>query len=58
LLKVTPAQIKDAVNKYLNTENRVLLDIVPAGKGAKQNRSLAILESLESLGSQKNILRS
>ncbi|MBA3785382.1 MAG: insulinase family protein [Acidobacteria bacterium] len=33
LLKVTPAQIKDAVNKYLNTENRVLLDIVPAGKG-------------------------
>jgi predicted Zn-dependent peptidase len=33
LLKVTPAQIKDAVNKHLNTENRVLLDIVPAGKG-------------------------
>ena len=35
LLKVTPAQIKEAVNKYLNTENRVLLDIVPAGKGNK-----------------------
>ncbi|MDQ3042412.1 MAG: insulinase family protein, partial [Acidobacteriota bacterium] len=35
LLKVTPAQIKEAVNKYLNTENRVLLDIVPAGKGEK-----------------------
>ncbi len=33
LLKVTPAQIKDAVNKYLNTDNRVLLDIVPAGPG-------------------------
>ena len=33
LLKITPAQIKDAVNKYLNTDNRVLLDIVPAGKG-------------------------
>ncbi len=32
-LKVTPAQIKDAVNKYLNTENRTLLDVVPAGKG-------------------------
>lgn len=37
LLKVTPAQIKDAVNKYLNTENRVLLDVVPAGKGDKTN---------------------
>jgi len=35
LLKITPAQIKEAVNKYLNTENRVLLDIVPAGKGDK-----------------------
>ncbi|CAN5218774.1 pitrilysin family protein [soil metagenome] len=34
LLKITPAQIKDAVNKYLNTENRVLLDIVPARKGS------------------------
>lgn len=33
LLKVTPAQIKEAVSKYLNTENRVLLDVVPAGKG-------------------------
>ncbi len=33
LLKITPAQIKDAVNKYLNTDNRVLLDIVPAAKG-------------------------
>ena len=32
LLKITPAQIKEAVNKYLNTENRVLLDIVPAAK--------------------------
>ena len=35
LLKITPAQIKEAVNKYLNTDNRVLLDIVPAGKGHK-----------------------
>ncbi|CAN5325424.1 pitrilysin family protein [soil metagenome] len=33
LLKITPQQIKDAVDKYLNTDNRVLLDIVPAGKG-------------------------
>ncbi len=32
LLKITPAQIKAAVNKYLNTENRALLDVVPAGK--------------------------
>ena len=32
LLKITPTQIKEAVNKYLNTDNRVLLDIVPAGK--------------------------
>jgi len=35
LLKITPAQIKEAVNKYLNTENRVLLDVVPAAKGDK-----------------------
>ena len=33
LLKITPDQIKAAVNKYLNTENRALLDVVPAGKG-------------------------
>lgn len=32
LLKITPAQIKEAVNKYLNTDNRVLLDIVPGAK--------------------------
>ena len=35
LMGVTPAQIKEAVNKFLNTENRVLLDIVPAKKGDK-----------------------
>jgi zinc protease len=29
-LKVTDAQIRDAVARYLNTDNRVLLDIVPA----------------------------
>jgi len=33
LLAVTPDQIKAAVAKYLNTDNRALLDIVPAGKG-------------------------
>lgn len=33
LLAVTPEQIRAAVAKYLNTENRSLLDIVPAGKG-------------------------
>jgi predicted Zn-dependent peptidase len=33
LLAITPDQIRDAVKKYLNTENRALLDIVPAGKG-------------------------
>lgn len=32
LLKITPEQIKAAVNKYLNTDNRALLDVVPAGK--------------------------
>ena len=31
-LKITPEQIREAVNKYLNTENRSLLDIVPAEK--------------------------
>ena len=30
LLSVTPQQIRDAVQKFLNTENRALLDIVPA----------------------------
>ncbi len=29
-LDVTPAQIRDAVAKYLDTDNRVLLDIVPS----------------------------
>jgi predicted Zn-dependent peptidase len=33
LLSVTPDQIQAAANKFLNTENRALLDIVPAGKG-------------------------
>ncbi|MFN6963338.1 MAG: M16 family metallopeptidase [Pyrinomonadaceae bacterium] len=33
LLAVTPDQIREAVAKYLNTENRALLDVVPAGKG-------------------------
>ncbi len=32
LMKVTPEQIKSAVGKYLNTENRALLDVVPAAK--------------------------
>ena len=39
LLKITPAQIKDAVNKYLNTENRALLDVVPAGQGSGAEKS-------------------
>jgi predicted Zn-dependent peptidase len=33
LLAVTPEQIRHAVSEYLNTDNRSLLDIVPAGKG-------------------------
>lgn len=33
-LKVTGAEIKDAVAKYLDTDNRVLLDIVPAPEAA------------------------
>ncbi len=41
MLKITPAQIKEAVNKYLNTENRVLLDIVPAGKDNGANKEAA-----------------
>lgn len=32
LLAITPDQIRAAVDKYLNTENRALLDIVPAAK--------------------------
>jgi predicted Zn-dependent peptidase len=34
LLSVTPDQIRDAVAKYLNTENRALLDVVPAAAAA------------------------
>lgn len=33
LLSVTADHIRHAVGKYLNTENRALLDVVPAGKG-------------------------
>ncbi len=33
LLAITPEQVRNAVAKYLNTENRALLDVVPAGKG-------------------------
>lgn len=29
LLKITPVQIRNAVNEFLNTDNRALLDIVP-----------------------------
>ena len=33
LLAVTPEQIRHAVGTYLNTDNRALLDVVPAAKG-------------------------
>ena len=33
LLAVTAEQIRHAVGVYLNTDNRALLDVVPAGKG-------------------------
>jgi len=33
LLRITPEQIRAAVEGFLNTDNRALLDIVPAGKG-------------------------
>lgn len=33
LLAITPEQIRHAVSDFLNTENRALLDVVPAGKG-------------------------
>ena len=33
LLAVTGDQIRHAVGVYLNTENRALLDVVPAGQG-------------------------
>ena len=34
LLNVTSQDIKNAVSKYLNTENRALLDIVTKGENA------------------------
>jgi predicted Zn-dependent peptidase len=33
LLSVTPEQIRNAVQHFLDTENRALLDVTPAGKG-------------------------
>ena len=33
LLAISGSQIRNAVGKFLNTENRALLDVVPAGKG-------------------------
>ncbi|MGB7208009.1 MAG: pitrilysin family protein [Pyrinomonadaceae bacterium] len=33
LMAITPEQIKNVVNEYLNSDNRALLDVVPAGKG-------------------------
>ena len=33
LLAITPDQIRSAVDQYLNTANRALLDVVPAAKG-------------------------
>src|SRR5688572_2803884 len=33
LLSITPEAIRHAVEEFLNTENRALLDVVPAGKG-------------------------
>lgn len=33
LLQISPEQIRNAVSRYLNTDNRALLDVVPAGKG-------------------------
>lgn len=33
LMAITPDAIRTAVDKFLNTENRALLDVVPAGKG-------------------------
>jgi predicted Zn-dependent peptidase len=33
LLKITSDDIKSAVNKFLKTDNRALLNVIPAGKG-------------------------
>ncbi len=33
LMAITPEQIRLAVDKFLNSDNRSLLDVVPAGKG-------------------------
>lgn len=33
LMSVTPEQIRSTVDEYLNSENRALLDVIPAGKG-------------------------
>jgi hypothetical protein len=33
LLQITPDQIRQGSSQFLNTDNRALLDVVPAGKG-------------------------
>ena len=33
LLSITPDEIRSTVREYLDSENRSLLDVVPAGKG-------------------------
>lgn len=33
LMAISPEQIKNSVNEFLNNDNRALLDVVPAGKG-------------------------
>jgi len=43
LLQISPDQIRNSVSQYLNTENRALLDVVPAGKGgALDHKSPAV----------------
>jgi len=39
LLAVTPDQIRSAVRDFLNTENRALLDVVPAGRNGSESKN-------------------
>jgi hypothetical protein len=43
-LSVTPEQIKEAVARYLDTENRVVLDIIPAGITEEEEEAAATEE--------------
>jgi predicted Zn-dependent peptidase len=54
-LSVTPEQIRDAVARYLDTDNRVVLDIIPAGmlEGAEEEKTPLAAATAQPAGEPK-----